>query len=327
MNIVRLIFLSIVLTSLAVTSIQAETFKLTHQWPKGDGRDTGARQFAEEVSSMDSSIKFRIYPGASLISSPVAQLDALQKGTIDLSVFPLVYGVGKIPELSATILPGAVNSVEDAVSLKGSAFHEQLQAVAERNGFHILTWWWTEGGVANKIRPIKGPDTVDGLDMRGADRTIDSMLSAAGASVISMPSTELYSALQTGVLDGLMTSYESLMSMRLYEQTSYATIGGEYSMFVLLQPLVVSMDVWKGLTPDQQRIFEEAAAKTEKDFLEEQLKIKESTVEKFKAAGVDVRQMTEEEHTQWLTLAKDVAWKEFAEISPEARKLIDALEK
>jgi TRAP-type C4-dicarboxylate transport system substrate-binding protein len=65
----------------------AGPLKLTHQWPQGDGRDKGARNFVDEVAKRDPSLKFRIYPGASLISNPLKQIDALASGSIDSRSF------------------------------------------------------------------------------------------------------------------------------------------------------------------------------------------------------------------------------------------------
>ncbi|HEX2531580.1 MAG TPA: TRAP transporter substrate-binding protein DctP [Burkholderiaceae bacterium] len=314
-------------SALTLGMVHADTLKLTHQWPQGDGRDKGARHFVEEVVKQDPSFKFRIYPGASLISKPSQQIDALASGSIDLSIFPLIYAVGKAPEFSITILPGAINSVQDAMRFKGTDYEKRLQAVAERQGFHILTWWWTEGGIANRVRPTTTPDTVKGLKFRGADRTLDTMLKQAGASVFAMPSTELYNAIQTGVLDGLMTSYETFMSMRLYEQVKYATLGGDYTIFVVFQPLVISTKAWNALNQKQKKIFEQAAAATQANFNAEQDKIKADVAAKFKAAKVEVRQMTQAEYKQWLDLAKKTAWPDYASISPEAKGLLEAVEK
>ncbi|MEO7254145.1 MAG: TRAP transporter substrate-binding protein DctP [Casimicrobium sp.] len=313
--------------ALTLASAHADILKLTHQWPQGDGRDKGARRFVDEVVKHDPSLKFRIYPGASLISNPLKQIDALASGSIDLSIFPLIYAVGKAPEFSITILPGAINSVKDAMRFKGTDYEKRLQAVAEKQGFRILTWWWTEGGIADRVRPITTPDTVKGLKFRGADRTLDTMLKQAGASVFAMPSTELYNAMQTGVLDGLMTSYETFVSMRLYEQVKYATLGGDYTIFVVFQPLVMSTKAWNALTPAQKKIFEAAADATQADFNAEQEKLKADVVSKFKAAKVDVHQMTQAEYKQWLDLAKKTAWPDYASISPEAKGLLDAVEK
>ena len=137
---------------------QAQEFKLTHQWKQGtDGRDLAAREFIKEVNKKDPAIKFRVYPGASLISNPLKQIDAIQDGTIEMCILPLIYGAGKIPELSVTILPGAITNIADAMKLKNSEYAKKLQELAEANGFHILTWWWTEGGFGNRVRPITGP--------------------------------------------------------------------------------------------------------------------------------------------------------------------------
>lgn len=305
---------------------QTIELKLTHQWKQGtDGRDRAARVFIKEVQKRDPSIKFRVYPGSSLISHPVQQLDALQQGTIEMSIFPLIYGVGKVPEFSATILPGAVGNLNVAAKMKGGEFDRLLQQVAEANGIHLLTWWWTEGGFANRVHPIAGPETVKGLKMRGADKTVDLMLSAAGASVFSMPSTELYNAMQTGVLDGLMTSFETLLSTRLYEQAKFATIGGDYSVFMLLQPLVISKAAWDKLSPDQQKAFEEAAAVSEEFFLKEQMGVAEKTVSTFKKAGADVRQLTKAEYDAWIALAQESSWAAFEKVSPSAKALVAAL--
>jgi TRAP-type C4-dicarboxylate transport system substrate-binding protein len=311
---------------LAASAAQARTLKLSHQWPQGDGRDAGARLFIQEVQKQDPSLKFRVYPGASLISNPLKQIDALADGSIDLSIFPLIYAVGKAPEFSITILPGAISGVRDAMRFKGTDYEKRLQDVARKQGFHILTWWWTEGGIADTVRPITTPDSVKGLKFRGADRTIDTMLKTAGASVFSMPSTELYNAMQTGVLDGLMTSYETFMSMRLYEQTKYATLGGDYTIFVVFQPLVISTKAWDGLSDEQKRVFEKAAEATLPSFNKEQDRIKHDTVKKFESAGVQVHAMTQDEYRSWLELAHRTAWPEYAAISPEAKGLLESVE-
>lgn len=303
----------------------AQSFKLTHQWREGDARDKAARVFIDELNKTLPDLRVRIYPGSSLIASPPAQFDALLQGTIEMAVFPLIYGTGKVPEFSGTILPGTVHSLEHAASLEGSPYHEQLQAIAEKNGLHILTWWWTEGGFGTRETPISGPASVKGLKMRGADRAMDTMLSAAGASVFTMPSTELYPALQTGVLDGTMTSFESFLSLRLYEQLGYATLGGDYSIFMLLQPLVISKAAWDKLSDEEKAAFEAAAEASNAFFLENQQNAAANTIQRFTDAGVEVRQMTAEEHAEWVALAEKTSWAEFATISDEAKALTDSL--
>ena len=63
-----------------------------------------------------------------------------------MSVYPLPYAVKKIPEFSLAVLPGLFPSVDAARALKNSKVSDQLQAIANANGVHILAWWWVPGG-------------------------------------------------------------------------------------------------------------------------------------------------------------------------------------
>jgi TRAP-type C4-dicarboxylate transport system substrate-binding protein len=307
--------------------VLAQELKLSHQFRANtDGRDRAARLFIEEVNKRDPSIKFRIYPGQSLGIKPVAQLDALQNGTLEMAIYPLSYGSGKIPEFSAVILPGTVPSLDFAMKLRGTPFHKKLQEVAHANGVHILTWWWTPGGFAAKDRAIADPASVAGLNMRAADATFESMLKSAGASVVSMASSEIYPALQSGVLNAILTSSETFVSLRLYEQTKRATVGGDYNLWMLLQPILMSKQHWDKLTPDQQKIFEEAAAKSEEFFLGLQRESTDKMIEAYKKAGAEVRQMTKAEFDQWIELAKKTSWPEFAAKSADSKELLELLQ-
>lgn len=314
------------LAILPAVPVAAQEIKISHQWKANvDGRDRATRVFVDEVRKKDPNIKFRIYPAQSLGIKPVAQFEALQNGTLEMAVFPMSYAVGKAQEFSITIMPGTISNLDHAMRMKGTPFHQKLQALAHKHGVHIVTWWWTPGGFASKDRPIGGPDTVTGLKMRAADPTFELMLKEAGSSVINMPSSEIYPALQSGVLNATLTSAETFVSMRLYEQTNNATVGGDYNLWMLLQPLVMSKQHWDKLTPAQQKIFEEAANKSDEFFLGLQREATDKMKEAYEKAGAKVRQMTKEEFDAWLALAKKTSWPDFAAKSPEAKELLDAL--
>ncbi|MDH5245390.1 MAG: TRAP transporter substrate-binding protein DctP [Betaproteobacteria bacterium] len=307
--------------------VAAQEIKISHQWKANvDGRDRATRVFVDEVVKRDPSLKFRIYPAQSLGIKPVAQLDALQNGTLEMAVFPMSYAVGKAEEFSIIIMPGTVPTLAYAMKLRGTPFQAKFQALAEKNGIHVVTWWWTPGAFATKDREVTGPKSVDGLKMRAADPTFEAMLRAAGVSVANMPSTEIYPSLQSGVINGTLTSAETFVSMRLYEQTKFATVPSDYALWMLLQPLVMSKQHWDKLTPAQKKIFEEAAAKSDEFFNSLQKDAVEKMVAAYKKAGAKVHSMTQAEYDQWVALAKETAWKDFAAKSPEAKELLDALQ-
>ncbi len=317
---------SAVLGLFATPTRAQQDIKISHQWKQGaDARDQATRVFTEEATKRDPSLKFRIYPGSSLNIKPIAQLDAMQAGTLEMAVYPLSYAVGKVPEFSITIMPGTITSLDHARRLKGTKFHQRLQEIAEENGIHIVTWWWTPGGFASKNAAVTGPESVKGLSMRAADPTFEAMLKAAGASVHNMPSTEIYPALQSGVLNATLTSAETFVSMRIYEQTKFATVGGDYTLWMLLQPLVISKQTWDKLTPSQKKAFEEAADKSDKFFDGTQIEATEKMRESFTKAGAQVRPLTKAEYDAWVDLAKKTAWVEFASTAKRGKELLELI--
>ena len=312
--------------ALGAATVAAQEIKISHQFKaNADGRDLATRVFVKEVNARDPSLKFRIYPAQSLGIKPVAQFDALQNGTLEMAVFPMSYAVGKASEFSIIIMPGTVPTLDFAMKLRGTPFQKKLQELAHANGVHIVTWWWTPGAFATKDREITGPKSVEGLKLRAADPTFETMLKSAGASVVNMPSTEIYSSLQSGVLSGTLTSAETFVSMRLYEQTKFTTTPSKYSLWMLLQPLVMSKQHWDKLTPAQQKIFEEAAVKSDAYFLGLQRDAVDKMEEAYKKAGAKVHEMTQSEYDQWVALARETAWKEFAAKSAQGKELLDLL--
>ena len=73
-------------------------------------------------------------------------------------------------------------------------------------GARVLADAWLSGGFASSEQCITSPETVAGQNIRAAGPAFEEMLEAAGASISSMPSSEVYTAMQTGVLDAANTS-------------------------------------------------------------------------------------------------------------------------
>ena len=299
----------------------AQEIKISHQWGEGiDGRDRAARVFVQEVEARAAGLKFRIYPNSSLKLKPTEVLAALQNNTLEMAVHPLVYNIDKVPEFSLAGLPGLVPDLNAAHVLKGSEIHATLQSLAEANGFHIVTWWWAPGGLFSKSRPITGPASVQGLRMRGADPLFEFMLKEAGASISSMPSTDLYAAMQSGQLDAIGTTYEAFMSLRLAEQARFATVGT--SLFMGFCPLVMSLGTWNKLTPEQKAAIEQAAtiADTYFETVERDLEGRVATT--LEKAGVTTARMSTEDYLAWLALAQRTAWHKYTDINPRAQQLL-----
>lgn len=317
----RLAILLCVALSVLPAGASAQEIRISHQWTEGvDGRDRATRVFVQEVEARATGLKFRIYPNSSLKIKPSDLLAALQSNTLEMAVYPLVYGIDKVPEFSLAGLPGLVPDLRAAHVLKGSEIHATLQSLAEANGIHIVTWWWAPGGLFAKSKLITGPASVRGLKMRGADPLFEFMLKEAGASVSSMPSTDIYAAMQSGQLDAIGTTYEAFISLRLAEQARFATVGT--SLYMGFCPLVVSLGTWNKLTPEQKAAIEQAATIADTYFETVERDLEGRAASALQKAGVTTVRMSAEDYLAWLELAQRTAWHKYTDINPRAQELL-----
>ncbi len=149
------------------------------------------------------------------------------------------------------------------------------------------------------------------------------MLEAAGAGIQSMPSSEIYNGLQTGVLDGANTSSGSFVSYRIYEQVKCATPPGDFGLWFMYEPILMSKKSFDALDSKQQKALMKAGKKAEKYMTKEAAGL-DTTMEKaYKKAGVKLSYMSKSDFDAWLAIAKKSSYKNFAEKVPNGQKLID----
>lgn len=303
---------------------QDVTLKASHQWPggKGDVRDEMVQIIKREVEGADVGLGVRIYPGASLFK-PDQQWDAMVQGQLDISAFPLDYASGRHPQFSATLMPGLVKNHEHARRLNDSPFMEDIKKIIEDAGVVVLSDAWLAGGFAAKGGCVLEPEDVQGKVMRSAGPAFEQMLAEAGASINSMPSSEIYPALQTGVLDAVNTSSGSFVSYRIYEVVDCLTPPGDYALWFMYEPILMSKNSFESLTPEQQQALMAAGQKAEDYFFEAAKGLDDELVQTFEGAGVEVQPMDEEQYKRWLEVADRSSYKIFAEEVPGGKELIE----
>ena len=125
------------------------------------------------------------------------------------------------------------------------------------------------------------------------------------------------------MLDATNTSSGSFVSYRLYEQVKCLTEPGENSLWFMYEPMLISKDTYDRLTPEQQAAVMAAGKKAEEYFDKEAAGLDDKMVEAFKGAGVEVVSMSKEDYDAWLAIAKETAYKEFAEKVDGGQDLID----
>ncbi|WP_328717046.1 TRAP transporter substrate-binding protein DctP [Halomonas elongata] len=310
----------------ASSSASAQTvLRASHQFPGGQGdvRDEMVQLMAEKVADADVGLEVEVYPGQSLFKAR-EQWSALTRGRLDITALPLDYASGRHPEFSATLMPGLVRNHEHAQRLNDSKFMGMIKDVIQEGGARVLADAWLAGGFASSERCITSPDTVDGQNFRAAGPAFEEMLEAAGASITSMPSSDIYTAMQTGVLDAANTSSMSFVSYRIYEQVECLTQPGEHALWFMYEPILISEQSWKKLDEAQQKALMEAGQAAEEFFAEKAAGLDQQMVDVFEENGVEVVSMSEEDYNAWLEIAKQSAYKNFAENVPDGQALIDA---
>ena len=295
----------------------AHTLKISHQFPggtaeQGDFRDRLVRRFAAEVQKRtDNELAFEIYPGSSLMKT-VAQFSALRRGALDLSLYPLAYAGGEVPEVNIGLMPCLVTSYEQGLAWKRQAIGQELENVLDKRGVKVVTWLWQAGGTASRGAPVVQPDDVKGLKVRGGSREMDLMLKAAGGIISSVPSNEIYAAMQTGSLDAAVTSSTSLISFRLEEISKAVTTGRSGSFWFMFEPLLMSKQIFDGLPAAHQAAVTEVGTELEAFGLQAAKADDEDLARVYLKAGITARDMDPAALAKWRSVAQETAWKDFA---------------
>jgi TRAP-type C4-dicarboxylate transport system substrate-binding protein len=307
-----------------VRAAGARVLKISHQFPANiDFRDVLARKFAAEVEKRtNGALSFQIYPGASLYK-PDQQFDAMANGALDMAVYPLAYSGGKLPATNLTLMPALIESYQQGYGWENAEIGKWLVKYLDDHGVVLVTWIWQGGGVASRDKAILVPADVKGLKTRGAGKMIELMLQAAGASISNFPSTETYNAMHSGVVDALWTSSASLMSFRLQEVAKDVTTARKYTFWYMFEPLLMSKDTFRQLTPAQQKTVLEVGHSLQGYALDACKADDAKVAAVFGKAGDHVYDMDKTQFDDWKELAQKSAWKDFSARVENGSKLIE----
>ena len=307
---------------------EAKTLKISHQFPggtidSGDFRDQLCRRFGAELAKRtNGALTTEVYPNSSLVKT-IAQYSSLRRGALDMSLYPLNYAGGEVPEYNIGFMPGVVSSYQQGYAWKTAEIGKKMNAVMADKGCVLVTWLWQAGGSANRdAKPILVPDDVKGKKVRGGSREMDLMLKGAGASVVSMPSNELYAAMQTGTMDVCMTTSTSFISFRLEEIAHSLTTSRNKSFFFVFEPLLMSKQVFDALPKDQQTAIMDIGADMEKFALEKAKADDDEVAKVYEKRGIKTYDIDQSQVDKWKAVANETCWKEYAEKSASCAEFL-----
>ena len=292
---------------LALSNVAGATeLRLSHQWSNKDVRHKVAEIVANEVAAANVDLEIKIFGSKSLFK-PREQYKPLSRGQLDMTVLPLSYAGGQQPAYNLTLMPGLVKNHDHAARLSASPFMKELEAKMATDDVMVLVHGYLAGGFVGKDKCITKPSDVAGLQTRAAGKAFEQMLAGAGASIASMASSEIYNAMQTGVLNAANTSSSAFVSYRIYEQVNCYTPAGDVALWFMYQPLLMNKSAFEGLNADQQAALLAASANAETYYLAEAKKQDAASVEVFRKAGVEIANMSPEDFAAWRAIAQETS--------------------
>ena len=277
------------LCAFSAASHAQTVLKASHQFPggKGDARDEMVQIIAREAKAANVGLEVQVYPGASLFK-PNDQWNAMVNGQLDMSSFPLDYASGKIGAFSATLMPALVRNHDRATRLNDSPFMTEIKTKIDKAGVVALSDAWLAGAVASKKACIRKPEDIKGLKIRSAGPTFAAMWQQAGASIVSVPSNEVYNAL-----------------------------------WFMYEPVLMSKRSFNRLKKEQQDALMNAGKKAQDYFNKATKGLDDEMVNTFKKNNVEVVTLTPQEFEAWVKIAQESSYKQFGAEVPDGKKLID----
>ena len=253
-------------------------------------------KFGELVEQKsDGKIKVKLFAGG-LLGNDVSMVSSLQGGTQEMTIpdTSTLVGIAGLKEFGLINLPFLINSSQEADALLDGPWGQKLMAKLPEKGLVGLGFW--ENGlrqISNNRHPINKAEDISGLKLRVIQNPlfIDTF-KALGANALPMPFPEVYTALETGTVDGQENPLATLLTSKFYEVQKHTVISNHiYSVWAFL----ISKKFWDKLSPDEQKILTEAAneatafeRKTIRDF-------EATALEEIKAKGVQVTTLSDEE--------------------------------
>ncbi|WP_088103242.1 TRAP transporter substrate-binding protein DctP [Halalkalibacter urbisdiaboli] len=227
------------------------TFKVGHIAPPEEAYALGFEAYAEAVrEATEGRIQFEIHGNGSL-GGERELLEAVQLGTLDMSVITTGVVSNFVPDVTALEFPFLYRDLEHAYKTLDSDIGQDILDKMSEAGFKGIAFWANgQRHLANNKRPIRSPEDLKGLKMR----TIESELlidtySSIGTNPTPMAFPEVYGGLQQGVIDGTDQSYGVIWSTKTYEQLPYFSESG---LYYASATLLINQELFESLPEDLQ---------------------------------------------------------------------------
>jgi TRAP-type transport system periplasmic protein len=260
--------------------------------------------FAEELSELSAGeMSVDIFPNSQL-GGIAEMLTSVEAGSLDMSLAVPAWYSSFIPSMGVFTLPYLVGSIDHLRAGLDGAFGERIGRDAEEAGFKLIGFLLMgERHIVNNTRPVSTPEDLSGLKIRVINSQVYmDAFRALGANPMAMDPSELYLALQQGVVDGFEYPLPDLIFQRMYEVADYLTLDAHaVDMFVVS----MNRDRWESLSEEQQAMVQEAMQTAMAWQWEEQPKATAEALEELNGL-MEVTELTPEQRAQFVEATRTI---------------------
>jgi C4-dicarboxylate-binding protein DctP len=316
---------SFVLASAAFA--QPVVMRVSHQVPPAHHLSKLLQDFANEVKARtNGSVDVQLF-GSEQLAKAGENFPQVARGNIEAAVSVNFQWGATIPEMSVTLIPYYMTDLEKIRRFTTSDARKFLDQKLEAHGVHSVGWFYItrQSIFTSGKKPIITLDDFKGVKIRGLNSLTDHALTAVGAAPSAMPGSEVYQALQAGVLDAGLTDLSAAYSRKYYDIQKYGTVAPYFTVFF---HLYVNPQWWSKLTPAQRQAIDAAAAKVEQDAFTVTEATAADALVQLKAKGMQIHVQTPEEEATWRAAMQKPVLDAFLKSAPQdGRRVLDLMNK
>ncbi|MFS8172527.1 TRAP transporter substrate-binding protein [Vreelandella titanicae] len=294
-----------------------QTLQLAHNAAEGNPKWDASELFAELVEEGTNGELIVDVGGNAQYGDDMEAITQMRMGTLAFSTNSQGSTSSVVPQFSVLGLPFLFNSLPSAWEVMDGEVGDELKRLSEEKGLVLLALW--DNGirhVSNNVRPIETPDDLEGLKIRTPpdEMTVD-IFEALGANPTPMNFSELYIALEQGVVDGQENPLMNIYSSKLHEVQDYISLTGhKYES----TPLLMSKMVWDTLSPEYQEVIQQAAVEAGEFNRQASLEADDTLRSKMEEAGVAFNEVNPEPFIE----ATSSVYDQWAEEYPELVEMV-----
>ena len=293
-------------TALPALAQDAITIKFSHVVAPDTPKGKGAQKFKELAEQYtEGKVKVEVYPNSQLYKDK-EELEALQLGAVQMLAPSLAkFGPLGVQQFELFDLPMLFKNREELRKVTEGELGKKLLGMLQDKGITGLAYWDNGFKIMSANTPVIVPDDFLGLKMRiQSSKILEAQMEALGAVPQVMAFSEVYQALQTGVVDGTENPPSNMYTQKMHEVQKHATISRHG---YLGYAVIVNKAFWDGLPEDVRANLEKAMAEATVYANGIAAEENDKSLEAMKAAGTtEFHEMTDEERAEWLEVLKPV---------------------